>query len=98
MAITQLERLYLRDPEQAQKEVLTAFEEAGPRGLTAEDAAFAVEARLLAMTQAELDAFLTIEDCERLRLIVQTQYRRQKSPRRVVARCRWSLTKAVRPH
>ena len=80
MAITELERLYLRDPEQAQKEVLKAFEEAGPRGLTAEDAAFAVEARLLAMTQAELDAFLTIEDCERLRLIVQLNIDGRRAP------------------
>jgi hypothetical protein len=70
MRSTELELLDLRDPAAAQREIIGAF--CGARGgLTAEEAGFAVEARLRAMTEAELSLVITIEQRERLRVIVQ---------------------------
>jgi hypothetical protein len=66
----ELELLDFRDPKRTQVEILGAFC-AAHGGLTAAEAGFAVEARLRAMTEAELSALLTIEQRERLRVIVQ---------------------------
>ncbi len=70
MRAIELELLDFRDPKRAQVEILGAFS-AARGGLTAAEAGFAVEARLRAMTEAELSALLTIEQRERLRVIVQ---------------------------
>lgn len=67
----ELELLHLRDLERTQAEIVEAFRAAGPRGLTAEEAGFAVEARLRAISEPELDMLLTIEQRERLRVVAQ---------------------------
>jgi hypothetical protein len=71
MSTTELELLTIRDPNCAGFEILKAFIDARPGGLTTAEAGFVVEARLRATTEPELDMLLTIEQRERLRVIVQ---------------------------
>jgi hypothetical protein len=69
MRTTELELLSVQDPKLAGIEILRALS-AEPRDLGYEEAGCAVEARLRAMTEAELSLLLTIEQRERLRVIV----------------------------
>jgi hypothetical protein len=69
MRTTELELLSAQAPKVARLEILRALS-AEPRYLTAEEAGCAVEARLRAMTEAELSLLLTIEQRECLRVIV----------------------------
>jgi hypothetical protein len=69
MRWTELELLDFRDPKLAGLEILRALC-AAPRRLTAAEGGFAAEARLRAMTEAELSLILTIEQRERLCVIV----------------------------
>jgi len=87
MDITELERLNLCDPHRAQVEILKAFRSLG--GMTAEEAGFSVEARLRAMTETELDALLTIEQRERLRVIVQLHLTGTTAPEESLLHAPW---------
>jgi hypothetical protein len=71
MAVTELERLYMSDPDRVYNEIASAFKGAGRRGLTAEEAGFVVEARLRAVTPEELHKVLTDEECEQLSTVAQ---------------------------